>query len=294
MAFTPEQEAALLVLIAQPPKIISDLESEVSLNGDEVIPVEDGTGTFGATVNDIADYAKTKITFSPITIANNVTDANNDIDFSAGNFQFSDGTGIASLSALTKRLDATWVVGTNQGGLFSGSKANSTWYHCFAIYNPTSGAVDCGFDTSVTAANIPSGYTKYKRVGSIKTNGSANILGFYQSAKIFNLVTEVVEYNSPTPPTTLTALSITAPLGVITRAFLKCELNVGPSTAASMSLKSLTSLQQSIINVQENDSDGIAFPSILTDTSSQIQYKSSSASVQQFTITTISWEDYNL
>jgi len=61
MAFTPEQEAALLVLIAQPPKIISDLESEVSLNGDEVIPVEDGTGTFGATVNDIADYTINQI-----------------------------------------------------------------------------------------------------------------------------------------------------------------------------------------------------------------------------------------
>ena len=56
MAFTPEQEAALLNLIAQPAKIISDLESEVSLNGDELIPVEDGSGTFGATVNDIADY----------------------------------------------------------------------------------------------------------------------------------------------------------------------------------------------------------------------------------------------
>lgn len=56
MAFTPQQEAALLDLITQPAKIISDLESEVSLNGDELIPVEDGSGTFGATVDDIANY----------------------------------------------------------------------------------------------------------------------------------------------------------------------------------------------------------------------------------------------
>lgn len=69
MAFTPEQEAALLNLIAQPAKIISDLESEVSLNGDELIPVEDGSGTFGATVNDIADYTIDQIPAATESVA---------------------------------------------------------------------------------------------------------------------------------------------------------------------------------------------------------------------------------
>jgi hypothetical protein len=215
MAFTPEQEAALLVLIAQPPKIISDLESEVSLNGDEVIPVEDGTGTFGATVNDIADYAKTKITFSPITIANNVTDANNDIDFSAGNFQFSDGTGIASLSALTKRLDATWVVGTNQGGLDTGAKANSTPYYCFAIYNPTSAISDALFSASRTSPTMPSGYTKKTYVGALHTDGSGNIRTgqyFYgKEAYRFIYNQPILDVSETPAATTVRTKTITAP-----------------------------------------------------------------------------------
>jgi len=92
---------------------------------------------------------------NPITIANNSTDANNDIDFTAGNFQFADGSGQAVLSAITKRLDASWTAGNNQGGLDTGTKANSTWYHCYAIYNPTSGITDAIFSTNATSPSLP-------------------------------------------------------------------------------------------------------------------------------------------
>jgi hypothetical protein len=124
---------------------------------------------------------------SQITIANNATDANNDIDFSAGNFIVSDGSaqGIAS-SVEVKRLDATWAAGNNAGGLAAGlTKTNSTWYHCFKLLNPTTGATGSGFDTSVSAANlladsavISAGFTKFKRIGSVYVNSSGNIKGF--------------------------------------------------------------------------------------------------------------------
>jgi hypothetical protein len=91
---------------------------------------------------------------NPITIANNATDANNDIDFSAGNAPLDDGSGQVLLSStLVKRLDASWVAGTNQGGLFSGTKANSTRYYLFSITNGT--IIEAGFDISPTGANIP-------------------------------------------------------------------------------------------------------------------------------------------
>lgn len=146
---------------------------------------------------------------SQIIISNNVSDPNNDIDSSAGVFQFSDGSGQAILSALTKRLDATWAAGTNQGGLFSGSKANSTRYYYFAIYNPTTGVSDAGFDTSITAANIPSGYTKYKYVGSIVTDGSGNIRGFQQSGATFYYNQYIVDRSRATPPTSPTNVTLT-------------------------------------------------------------------------------------
>jgi hypothetical protein len=114
-------------------------------------------------------------------ISNNVTDAVNDIDFSTAYFQFEDFSGKAQLlTALTKRLDASWAVGNNNGGLFSGAKANNTWYNCFLIYNPTTNTVDAGFDTSFIAANAPSGYVKYKRVGYIRTDSSGTIRPFDQ------------------------------------------------------------------------------------------------------------------
>jgi len=159
---------------------------------------------------------------NPITIANNATDANNDIDFSAGNFQFNDGSGQALATAITKRLDATWSAGTGNGGLFNGTavpKAVNSTYHCYKIYNPTTGAEDSGFllGISGTAPNptsvLPSGYTKFKRVGSILTDGSGNIRAFTQFGNYFKYATGISDLNgsfvagSTTPP-------VSTPLGI--------------------------------------------------------------------------------
>jgi len=120
-----------------------------------------------------------------ITIANNSTDANNDIDFSGGNFVFSDFSGQAYVPAMTKRLDANWTAGTNQGGLDTGTKANSTWYYCYTIYNPTTQASDFLFSASATSPTLPSGFTKLKYIGSILANSSGNIIPFKQVGNYF-------------------------------------------------------------------------------------------------------------
>lgn len=236
-----------------------------------------------------------------ITIANNISDANNDIDFSAGNFQFRDGTGIASLSALTKRLDATWVAGTNQGGLFFGSKANSTWYHCFAIYNPSTGVSDCGFDTSLTAANIPSGYTKYKRVGSILTDGSGNIRGFIIIGKFFYFKTPILDINTAVLGTTRTSFTISTPLGIRTIALaniwrgtdddIYCSSPESTDLAPSPTAAPLSTIGN-IVGVSP-DSTGFGVVSIATNTSSQIAARASGASTG-FRFATLGYIDETL
>jgi hypothetical protein len=213
---------------------------------------------------------------SQIIISNNVTDSANDIDFAAGNFQFSDGTGSASLSALIKRLDATWAAGTNQGGLFTGAKANSTWYHCFAIYNPTTGVSDCGFDTSVTAANIPSGYTKYKRVGSIRTNGSGNILAFLQTEKYFALATSLLDItNASQTIASETLRTLTIPLGVKTIVIGNIQVLADSAGAViakvySADTSSLT-LTIQMAYASNNISLGQSYYQALSNTSSQVK-----------------------
>ena len=120
-----------------------------------------------------------------ITIANNATDANNDIDISGGNFVFSDFSGQAYVPAMTKRLDANWTAGTNQGGLDTGAKANSTWYGVYDIYNPSTNVADYIFTASAISPTLPSGYTKYKYNGSVLTNSSGNIILFKQVGNYF-------------------------------------------------------------------------------------------------------------
>jgi hypothetical protein len=156
---------------------------------------------------------------NPITISNNATDADNDIDFSAGNFKFSDKSNEVVLLAMTKRLDALWTAGTNNGGLDTGSKANSTWYHCYAIHNPTSDVSDAIFSVNATTPTLPSGYTKYKYLGSVLTNVSGNIVPFIQKENYFEWKSAVNDYTGNLT-TTEVPIPLSVPLGFISLADL--------------------------------------------------------------------------
>jgi hypothetical protein len=117
---------------------------------------------------------------SGLVPSNNVTDSDHDIDISTGRAMDSTNAYVMRLtSGLTKQIDASWAAGTNAGGLFTGTVAIDTTYHIFLIRKDSDGSIDAGFDVSVTAANIPGGYTAYRRIGSIMTDGSANILAFH-------------------------------------------------------------------------------------------------------------------
>lgn len=52
-----------------------------------------------------------------ITISNNNADPNRDLDFTAGVMQFDDGSGQSPTDAITKKIDANFAIGTNQGGM---------------------------------------------------------------------------------------------------------------------------------------------------------------------------------
>ena len=143
-------------------------------------------------VKETANEARQGLGVNPatnqkITIANNYSlYQGHNIDISGGNFVFSDFSGQAYVPAMTKRLDANWTAGTNQGALDTGTKANSRWYGVYAIYNPTTNVADYLFTaTGVTGIALPSGFTKLKYIGSILTNSSGNIIAFKQVGNYF-------------------------------------------------------------------------------------------------------------
>lgn len=108
-----------------------------------------------------------------LKLSTNVTDAANDIDIAAGSAVSDDGTTLMTLTAMTKRLDAGWSVGTGNGGLDTGSVANTT-YHIWLINRPDTNVTDVLFSTSATSPTMPANYTKKKRIGMVVRASATN------------------------------------------------------------------------------------------------------------------------
>lgn len=152
-----------------------------------------------------------------LTLSNNVTDATNDIDIAAGKCRSSDdGANLILASALTKRLDAAWAVGTNQGGLDTGTIANGT-YHVWLIRRSDTGVVDALFSTSATAPTMPTNYDYKRRIGAI-VRVSAAIKAFNQHGDYFAWATGVRDVNT-TVGTTAALFTLSVPAGIKVSAF---------------------------------------------------------------------------
>ena len=108
----------------------------------------------------------------------NATDSNNDVDIAAGV------TGSAAApwriihlaTGITKQLDAAWAVGTNAGGLDTGTKANSTLYFVHVIRRSDTGVVDVLLSTSATAPTMPANYDQRDLIAVAGADGSGNLL----------------------------------------------------------------------------------------------------------------------
>lgn len=117
-----------------------------------------------------------------LALSNDGSLPNTTIDIAAG-FAVADDLSVVMRSAAFTKTTGAWAVGTGNGGLDTGAVANSTWYHVFQIMRPDTGVVDFLISTSATAPTMPSNYTKKRRIGSFKTDGSAHIVAYTQFGK---------------------------------------------------------------------------------------------------------------
>jgi len=222
-----------------------------------------------------------------LTLSNNSGDANNDIDIAIGAcVDSSNAYSMVLSSGLTKRLDASWAVGTGNGGLFSGSKANSTWYHVFLIRKDSDGSIDAGFDTSITATNIPSGYTAYRRVGSILTDGSGNITAFVQNGDEFRWKSPTLEVDVVNLGSSASLYAIKTPLGISIKGLLNYSIVRNSATAYGLLSSplvddlapSLTAAPLSNLRSPYTSSLGTGQVETITDTNSQVRARADAAS----------------
>src|SRR4029078_9963241 len=82
---------------------------------------------------------------------------------------------------------------TNAGGRDTSTLTDTT-YHVFLIYNPTGPVVDVMFSSSVSAPVLPSGYTLFRRIGSVIRVASA-LLPFRQTGNMFIHSTSIFDIN---------------------------------------------------------------------------------------------------
>jgi len=168
------------------------------------------------------------------------TDTSHDTNVTAGDcIDSGNDTNIILGTEMTKRIDSAWTAGNDNGGFPSAggsglTLSNNTWYHVFVIYDVTNGLTDVGYDTNLNAsvltnADNASAYTKYRRVGAVRTDGSANILGYSQLGDYFYWDVIVDAFNGG-PPSSATDITLRTPLGLKTLAIIrgtgKLALNV--------------------------------------------------------------------
>ena len=161
---------------------------------------------------------------SGLTLSNNTSDSEHDIDIAVGEARdTADGVDLTISSTFTKKIDATWASGSGNGGLASGvSLSADTWYHVYLVELDAGGA-DAGFDTATNAANLvaTSGVASaYRRIGSVLTDSSSNILGFTQFQDEFIFDSQVVNVNGVGLGTSRVLQTVTTPTGFEVRAIL--------------------------------------------------------------------------
>jgi hypothetical protein len=183
-----------------------------------------------------------------LTLSNSAGDPTNDIDIAAGYCADSTNAVMMTGAALTKQLDAAWAVGTNAGGLDTGSIANTT-YHVWLIKRSDTGVVDVLYSTSASAPTMPTNYTYKRRIGSIVRTGAA-IKTFIQDGNDFRWKVPIEDINVTNPGTSAVTRTLTLPTGIRVKAFVSL-LSYGTGTAAmpqSIFLSDL-SLTDSVANI---------------------------------------------
>jgi|GEM_PF-3569951 len=228
----------------------------------------------------------------------NGADADQDIDIAVGECRDSaNSCDLILASGLTKQLDAIFAAGTDAGGLFSGSAANSTGYHVFIIKKDSDDTIDVGFDTSSVAKNIPEGYTEYRRLGWIYTDGAgADIYGFTQIGDTFlwdNPFESVDEGNVDQQAAALKTMDV--PVGLKVKALINVRITDGGNPITYLSCPDANdeapSTSAAPLASIGGESNVVSYMEVYTNTSAQIRVRGDTASVNEFDITTLGWID---
>lgn len=292
---------AFSVQSASVDNIVANFTEDVITAADSIIfaDASDSNKTKRDTIQGVLDlflssgYQKDRV-LSGLVLSNNSTDATNDIDIAAGACVSDDGTTFMTLTAITKRLDDAWSVGTGNGGLDTGSIADTT-YHVWVINRPDTNVTDLLFSASASAPTMPTNYTKKKCIGSI-IRESAAIVPFIQYKNEFWRKTPVTSMNAVASSTTAALQAFGVPSGIKVGLIATASVDVSANTLVYFSDPDAADVAPSsgifTIAYGSTNAGGGQFR-CFTNTSSQVRVRSSVAA-RNIKAGTLGWVDLRI
>lgn len=244
-----------------------------------------------------------------MSLANNASDATNDIDISVGKCVDNTTLGIISLAAtMTKRLDANWSAGSGNGGRYSGAAITNTTYHVWAA-SKADGTSDVYFDPSTSRATVlshlqaetgGSGYVNVRRIGSILRESGAIVKGMWDGDRFIRDVGSS-DVNTTAPGTSAVTATLKVPTGIQVRAIITATCQINSASGVSYMLVTPLGIADTppgatAYSVAAWSDGNRGFDSsemeVQTNTSGQVRYRVdvSSANISA-KILTVGWRD---
>jgi hypothetical protein len=219
------------------------------------------------------------------------------VGIAAGACASSDNTTLMSLGSAVTKSTGAWAAGSGNGGLDTGTVASNTWYHVFVIERPDTQLVDVLFSASATAPSLPSNYTNFRRIGAVRTNGSAQLIDFVQEGDNFRWLADVTDLAGGSWSTTAALTTLTVPTGVKVEAFGYASASSSAGNAyfrlddpASTDTAAGGAGSVGFLIAQFSNFVGVSQFRVTTNTSAQVRRRSSDASGTGY-ITTLGWVD---
>jgi len=210
---------------------------------------------------------------------------------------------VSSTTTVITFATGTWAAGEATSAATVHLIGDSDTYHVHAIRADDSpgSAVDFGFDTSATAANLltNASYTYYRRIGSVLTDASANIVAFRQDGDVFKLAVALQDIASATTGTGVVTHTLASiPTGIRVEALISVQADfssgltfhkLGHGDIATLATPSDTDKD---LATDPSGTATIGFWSgpLLTNTSAQVK-SISNVEADNFTIQTRGWID---
>lgn len=269
------------------------IQAPASVSSNKTITFPDNTGTVALLSDVVSTPPRNHIDGYQMSTAGSSTT----MAIGAGQAANSTNAVYITLVSSLNKTTSSWAVGTGNGGLDTGTIANNTWYHFYAIRRPDTGVVDVVFSTNATSPTLPTNYTQFRRIGARRTNGSGQWDSFTQIGDLFIINTPILDVNDGASGTTDKTGTLTnVPTGVNT--LVNANVSIGnngnhayisalssAAAASSLSAAPLTS----VVNVL-NGTSVTPYPvQFLADTNAQFRYRTLSSST--FLLSVLSYVD---